>query len=110
MNTVLQKRIEEAANKYAAKIEEQNPNSEAYDIDGNFITGATFALQNQWISVEEALPEFEGNFSDYFLVRTERGWCMVTMYYRTSEKEYWWNLEKTKVTHWMQIPSLKGGE
>ena len=36
--------------------------------------------------IEEALPEFKGNFSDYYLIRTENGWCAVTMYYRTSKK------------------------
>jgi hypothetical protein len=62
----------------------------------------------KWISVDEALPEFEGNFSEYCIIRTENGFCAVTTYYRTSTKEYWWNFEKVKVTHWMPIPEMKG--
>lgn len=108
MNTILQQRIEEAAEEYANSTTSNLLN--VFETTGRFEgfeQGATFALQNQWISVDEELPEFEGNFSDYYIIRTESGWCAVTMYYRTSEKEYWWNFEKVKVTHWMPIPSLK---
>lgn len=113
MNTKLQKRIEAESNKYMEEAIEMNnvvgDNLHYKDLKTCFIDAADFALQNQWISVEEALPEFEGNFSDYYLIRTDNGWCDVTMYYKTSKKEYWWNFEKVKVTHWMEIPSLEGG-
>lgn len=103
MNEILLKRIEEAA----VAIAPFNRMSQKRDY---FVKGCEWMLNNLWISVEEALPEFEGNFSDDCLIRTEKGWCDVTPYYRTSEKEYWWNFEKVKVTHWMPIPKMKGGE
>ena len=70
----------------------------------------TFALQNQWISVGEALPEFQQD-------------VVVT----NSEGDYWtaWRSNENcehkdnngfvnygigEITHWMPIPSLKGGE
>lgn len=114
MNEILQKRIYEAAENHEQCYNVGEEHGYLYthkgDIKEAVIYGADFALQNQWISVEEALPEFKGNFSDYYIIRTEDGWCDVTMYYRTSEKEYWWNFEKVKVTHWMPIPEIKGGE
>jgi hypothetical protein len=134
MNEILQKRIEEAAKRYAWShdtigVDKETFHTEAsqkhpipidkhvrvpiqHEMEIAFKCAAHFILNNQWISVEEALPEFKGNFSDYYIIRTESGWCAVTMYYRTSEKEYWWNFENVnaKVTHWMPIPSLEGGD
>lgn len=107
MNEILQKRIEESAHQYI-QSDAVAPENMTLAF-GDFINGTKWALQNQWISVEEALPKFEGNFSEYCIIRTENGFYAVTMYYRTSEKEYWWNFEKVKVTHWMPIPTLKGG-
>ena len=50
MNEILKKRIEEAAN------DRYTDNTFAYN---GFIDGAEYALSNQWISVEEALPEYD---------------------------------------------------
>lgn len=75
-----------------------------------FISGGNYALKNQWISVDEALPEFQQS-------------VVVT----NSEGDYWtsWrlndNCEDTddngfvnngigEITHWMPIPSLEGDE
>lgn len=98
MNKILQQKIEEAAK------------TEPWLSEEAFVNGCEFILNNLWISVEEALPEFEGNFSDYYIIRTEKGLCAVTMYYRTSQEEYWWNFEEIKVTHWMEIPKLNSDE
>ena len=81
------------------------------------------ALQNQWISVEEALPECDKcNLAMY-----EDGGIIVAKY----ENETWWwqdgfvvgrntegdlmyssscKVPSGLITHWMSIPQLKGGE
>lgn len=78
-----------------------------------FIKGATFALQNQWISVDERLPKGK---EDVF-VRNEYGGCTAAWYSRKTKD---WHLTcgeicgddiiSSKITHWMEIPSLEGGE
>ena len=74
----------------------------------SFKAGATFALQNQWISVEEALPPKEDNDSSITgLVHCQKGWCGIDYYiYKYGE----WLNNGNSVTHWMHIPSLEGGE
>ena len=114
MNTILEQRIEEAAKKYAAKIEEQNPNSEAYNIDGNFIAGATFALQNQWISTSESLPPLEeasSNVSIGVIAYTSEGVIRYAYYHHYLQQ--WFSAETStridNVTKWMFVPE-EGGE
>ena len=117
MNIILQKRIEEAAR----DIAELCPDCDLHCKGKNpcipkilyqkLIEISTFALQNQLVSVEEALPKFQQA-------------VVVT----NSEGDYWtsWrlndNCEDTddngfvnngigEITHWMEIPKLpKGGE
>ena len=66
MNNTLQKRIEEAAKEYSFNIPskiylscktQEEMKQWKDEIEQAYIEAATFALQNQWISVEEALPE-----------------------------------------------------
>lgn len=57
MSKILQKRIEEAARDFNRK--EGIPYALTGHVFNAFIEGATFALKNQWISVEEALPKEE---------------------------------------------------
>lgn len=57
MNEILKKRIEEEANDYAYK-KWAGGGFECASND-SFTAGADFALSHQWISVEEALPEYE---------------------------------------------------
>ena len=113
MNTILQKRIEEAAYRESSiyditAIKESNA---AYYAA---IKVATFALQNQWISVEEALPEVDGHgYSKPVLVMDDTNELLVSTYSKIYDK---WNVvgpvsyHRLVVTHWMSIPSLEGGE
>lgn len=80
-----------------------------------FIKGAKFALENQWISVEEDLP---CNHSDLVLTyndipfSTKRVLVMTdihTLFLCDMKKDngrgWIWNyLTKDKITHWMPIP------
>lgn len=107
MNTILQKRIKEAAYEESSTYDltEIKESNAAYNAA---IKVATFILQNQWISVEEALPTKESDDSSItVLVKCKRGWCGID-YYRYNYGE--WLNNGDSVTHWMSIPDLKGGE
>lgn len=78
------------------------------DLKTCFIEAADFALQNQWIPVEEALPEsiaqrvliVNHHFPfDVYFGRYEYGKWIIE-----GESEDLW------ITHWAEIPSLEGGE
>ena len=105
MNEILQKRIEEAAEEYANSTTSNLLN--VFETTGRFEgfeQGANFALQNQWISVEEALPEKDG----IYLVLVNNKTPLITTFNhikRTFEPYRPYN-----ITHWMEIPSLEGGE
>ena len=104
MNTILQKWIEEAA----MQVPFERGTRES------FRDGATFALQNQWISVGEALPEVDGHgYSEPVLVMSDTNELLVATYSEHYDK---WNAvgpvsyHRLVVTHWMPIPQLNGGE
>ena len=101
MNEILQKRIEEAAKKQSNKY-----GCSLYVL-GHFKDGATFALQNQWISVDEALPEEFDDGSEFVFVIVKDD---ETSYYDTDyiSNGKWALHNSDKVTHWMSIPKLKG--
>ena len=112
MNAILQKRIEEAAREIGKKFYfvGMNPNEAAYKAAiqmGNKI------LQNQWISVEEALPPIREkdienrSWSDWVLIMTHKGGTFKDCY--AFHRKEWLN-NGNDVTHWMLIPQLKGGE
>ena len=111
MNKILQKRIEEAAFKYSCSnpSEYENQMYDQTDLEWAYEAGATSALQNQWISVDEALPEYE----ERVLVAHQHG-CQVASLYKDSLRQYWGVAKESPigadVTHWMNIPSLEGGE
>lgn len=80
-----------------------------------FLQGAKFALENQWISVEDDLPcnheelidkNYKGNFIKTLFVITlcdnkhQDFTCMVLV-----NGEWRW-LGKDSYTHWMSIPEL----
>lgn len=105
MNMILQKRIEEAA----AAVAPFNRMSQKRDY---FVKGCKWMLKNQWISVEEALPE--KNTMCFVRKETEVG-----VIYDTDYIDYEWkwffnfnraSIKSMVITHWMSIPSLKGGE
>jgi hypothetical protein len=122
MNTILQKRIEEAAKVYSfnipSKIYQSCKTQEEMkqwkdEIEQAYIEGGKNSLQNQWISVEEALPPIRekdiGNrsWSDWVLVMTHGGSAFIDCY--AFHRKEWLN-NGNDVTHWAPIPSLEGGD
>ena len=116
MNETLQKRIEKAANKICCTdcpFENIRNCKECVEKE-NAIKTATFVLQNQWISVGEALPEVDGHgYSEPVLVMSDTNELLVATYSEHYDK---WNAvgpvsyHRLVVTHWMPIPELEGGE
>ena len=124
MNTILQKRIEEAAKKTACPQCVFNDggtcnNDDDCKLFDDFVGLMAFALQNQWISVEEALPPYDKAVigMDYM---PELTWDDQTIIFvhRSDNPNVVTDKNKfcvyppsfCKVTHWMEIPSLEGGE
>lgn len=110
MNKILQKRIEEVVEKIVCSVQcayfalDKTCNCYAKKF---CIKTAEEILQNQWISVEEALPEsivqrvlvVNHHFPfDVYFGRYEYGKWIIE-----GESEDLW------ITHWMPIPELKGG-
>lgn len=113
MNTILQKRIEEAAEKICCTdypFESIRNCKECIEKE-NAIKTATFALQNQWISVEEGLPEED--IPNCFVAYKAMNMVLYSTGSYEKDNDEWYvdgvgfNVE---VTHWMPIPSLEGGE
>ena len=75
-----------------------------------FLEGADFALNNQWISVEEDLP---CNHDELFINDDKKetktvlsivnGYIMMSRMYKAKHKWHW---ENDEPTHWMPIPEL----
>ena len=124
MNTILQKRIEEAAKKTACPQCVFNDggtcnNDDDCKLFDDFVGLMAFALQNQWISVEEALPPYDKAVigMDYM---PELTWDDQTIIFvhRSDNPNVVTDKNKfcvyppsfCKVTHWMPIPSLEGDE
>ena len=115
MNEILQKRIEEVAENHEQCYNVGEEHGYLYthkgDVKEAVIYGATFALRNQWISVEEALPDYEedvlvtNDVGDYwFSHRTENENVM------RDENNFASVNGIFKITYWMPIPEMKGGE
>lgn len=72
-----------------------------------FREGARFALENQWMSVEERLPKngrlvivrlnYIGEGITYDMAYYQERWCSMQIN---------WGDDKCAVTHWMEIPKL----
>ena len=64
---------------------------------------ANRCVQSEWISVEERLPEENGEY----LVYTKYGWFDVERFKLWDDDDtdggYWWEYEGI-VTHWMPLP------
>jgi hypothetical protein len=109
MNIILQKRIVKAARDYS----DHNYIDEGVEVPA-FIEGADFALKNQWISVEEALPK--DNKVVFYRALSDKGTkCYGSAY--VYNKEWYSDIDSAaqnyyhyKITHWMPIPELKGCE
>ena len=75
-----------------------------------FLEGADFALNNQWISVEEDLP---CNHDELFINDDKKetktvlsiinGYIMLSRMYKPKHKWHW---DSEEPTHWMPIPEL----
>ena len=107
MNEILKKRIEIASDEYSNKKfweEEDYYARECMDIIAPpaFVAGAEYALQKQWISVDEALPEkgtkvfVQGKYGNY-----DASYLNVSGLWMTDD-----GYERI-VTYWMPIPELK---
>ena len=75
-----------------------------------FLEGADFALNNQWISVEEDLPcNHDESFINDDKQETKtvlviiNGYIMMSRMYKPKHKWHW---ENDEPTHWMPIPEL----
>ena len=76
-----------------------------------FIDGADFAIENQWISVEDDLP---CNHDELFINDDKKetktvlsiinGYIMLSRMYKPKHKWCWGSEEQP--THWMPIPEL----
>jgi hypothetical protein len=111
MNEILQKLIEEATTFLFKQrgLDKESCRQAMY-----------YILTNQWISVDEALPEYEEDvfvrFIEHFQNNTDEfevGYCTR---WRTSDKSVKTDSKEfsiignMEITHWMPIPELKGGE
>ena len=75
-----------------------------------FIEGANFAIENQWISVDDDLP---CNHDELFINDNKKetktvlsivnGYIMMSRMYKPKHKWHW---ENDEPTHWMPIPEL----
>ena len=75
-----------------------------------FIEGANFAIENQWISVDDDLP---CNHDELFINDDKKetktvlsivnGYIMMSRMYKPKHKWHW---ENDEPTHWMPIPEL----
>lgn len=142
MNEILQKRIEEAAKRYSYShdtigVDKETFHTEAsqkhpipidkhvrvpiqHEMEVAFKCATHFILNNQWISVEEALPEYDEDVFVRFISRFpnnpndfEIGYCTrwrtLDESIKTDSKGFS-IVGNMEITHWMEIPSLEGGE
>ena len=75
-----------------------------------FIEGANFAIENQWISVDDDLPcnhdELfinDGKKETKTVLSIVNGYIMMSRMYKPKHKWHW---ENDEPTHWMPIPEL----
>lgn len=106
MNKILEKRTEEAAEEYAA-------NQTCLDYIGEtacergFIDGAEYALSHQFISVKEALPEYDESVivafgdDDYALLHRSNNSNVLT------DKNGFCNYGYKEVLAWLPIPKFE---
>lgn len=127
METLIKQRIEEAAKKYAwANDVKPLPTDKntmipiGEEVEKAVFFGAMFLLQNQWISVDKDLPDYEKDVFVRFISRFpnnpnefEIGYCTR---WRTKDETVKTDpkgfsvVGNMEITHWMEIPSLEGGE
>lgn len=103
MNDILKKRIEEVPYK---KLHPYNIEVN-YAYNRGFEEGAEYALSHQWISVEEALPEYDEAVivafgdDDYALLHRSNNSNVLT------DKNGFCNYSHKEVIAWMPIPKFE---
>lgn len=120
MNAILQNRIEEAAKTLINyNLVDLGDLVNQHDLRRMLIGMGVKTLQNQWISVDEDLPPYDKAVigMDYM---PELAWDDQTIIFvhRSDNPNVVTDKNKfcvypprfCKVTHWMEIPSLEGGE
>lgn len=123
MNEILKKRIEEAAVEYAESIPQSDERKEYSRED--FIAGAEYALSQQWISVEESLPDRKEYDWVLTQIQMDDGFMCVPTVGEIRSDGYWHcaeydelykigeSFEKEmgcKVIAWMPIPKFETKE
>lgn len=108
MNDILKKRIEKAAD-YVTQTLDEGTFKEA--CRSNFMVGAKYGIDHQWISVKEALPEPEEEvvlFNKNSIRHYEIGWLRKE---KECSKSKWaitnGFVEDDDITHWMPIPKFE---
>ena len=110
MNEILKKRIEEAAGKRSFKYLSQNRIEElelGCHYEAGFIDGAEYALSHQFISVKEALPEYDESVivafgdDDYALLHRSNNSNVLT------DKNGFCNYGYKEVLAWLPIPKFE---
>ena len=110
MNEILKKRIEEAAingsKHYDPNISKYSQGKQVGYIRG-FKEGAEYAISHQWISVEEALPEYDESVivafgdDDYALLHRSNNSNVLT------DKNGFCNYGYKEVLSWLPIPKFE---
>ena len=111
MNPIVQKRIEEAVETLINyNLVDLGDLVNQYDLRRMLIEIGVKTLQNQWISVDEALPEKEGrylcNYHYKFSNSDDECDCVDFGLFKDGK----WYVANNEVTHWMAIPQQEGGE
>ena len=106
MNEILKKRIEEACIAGSKQYSDTSKYSKVGYIRG-FKNGAEYALSHQWISVEEALPEYD----EAVIVRNCNGGIFFC--HRSNrigvetDDDKWCNYTGAKIVLWMPTPEFE---
>jgi len=114
MNKILQERLHKARLEYEDSL--ALPEWDRKQIHGiDFEKGADFALNHQWINIDESLPPCHDNVISHVsigvIVCTSKGVIRYAYYYYYLHQ--WFSAETStridNVTKWMFVPG-KGGE
>ena len=110
MNEILKKRIEEAADKHSFKYLSQDRIEElelGCHYEAGFMEGAEYAISHQFISVKEALPEYDESVivafgdDDYALLHRSNNSNVLT------DKNGFCNYAYKEVLAWLPIPKFE---
>lgn len=107
MNEILRKRIEDFASEYTKRMYKNSTDGEKRAAQHDVIKGAEFILCRQWISVDEALPEYDEaviarncNGEIFFCHRSNRIGV-------ETDDDKWCNYTGAKIVLWMPTPEFE---